>query len=107
MPRKNSRVRRANDRDRRAREAARQAPKRAKDIRREPLEALVLPDGQCTLRPKARFATEEKAARALASAQRDRARKGSSRVEKRYYKCPEESCGGYHLTSRETYTERT
>ncbi len=72
------------------------------------VEDLVLPDGQCRFqgkRPKARFATQAKARKALEQAQRQRAKTGSGHVEKRFYPCPEGGCGGYHLTSRETYDE--
>lgn len=73
-----------------------------------PIEALVMPDGKCSFqgRPKARFATKEKAQKALRQAQMKRARVGSGHVEKRYYACPDGGCGGYHLTSREEYRER-
>ena len=107
MARKNRNVKRSKDRKRYARSASEmglgpQAPTGP----RERLDRLVMPDGQCTSfgrRPKARFGTEEKAAEALASAQRRHKRVGSGHVEKRYYACPEGGCGGYHLTSRESY----
>lgn len=73
------------------------------------LEKMVVPDGQCRMfgavKPKARFATEEKAAQALRQAQKTRARQGTGHVEKRFYPCPEGGCGGFHLTSREAYDE--
>lgn len=76
---------------------------------RPSVEEMVLPDGQCTFmtprKPKARFATEEKAAKALRQAQRLRAAQGSVHVEKRFYACPEGGCGGFHLTSREQFDE--
>lgn len=77
-------------------------------VARVQVEDLVLPDGQCRFqgkRPKARFATAAKAKKALEQAKRQRAATGSGHVEKRYYACPEGGCGGYHLTSRETYDE--
>lgn len=79
-------------------------------IERVPVTKLIIPDGNCTFpnprRPKARFATEEKARAALEQAQSQRARAHSRYVEKRYYACPEGGCGGFHLTSREEYQER-
>lgn len=75
---------------------------------RIPVDELVIPDGMCMAnprKPKAFFSTETKARKALEQAQRVRARMGSGHVEKRYYKCdhPVRNCGGYHLTSRESY----
>lgn len=112
MARKNGNVRRSNDKGRLAR---RQRGERPTKVRgpvsvpgQAPLEKMVLPDGQCTAfspRPKARFATEEKAAQALRQAQKVRARTGSTHVEKRYYRCPKGGCGGFHLTSREVFDE--
>ncbi len=66
-----------------------------------------MPDGQCSFqgKPKARFATKEKAAAALKQAQQQRARVGSTHVEKRYFACPEGGCGGFHLTSRESFDD--
>lgn len=71
-------------------------------------EDLIIPDGQCRRNPrfpKAMFRTEEKAAAALRQAQKMRERSGSAHVEKRFYACLESEggCGGYHLTSRESY----
>lgn len=66
----------------------------------------MIPDGTCHFirrSPKAMFATKEKAEKALRQAQLNRQRIGSGRMEKRFYKCPEGGCGGYHLTSREEY----
>lgn len=108
MGRKNSRVKRANDRGRRARQAEALMPKVRENARVRP-EDLVLPDGKCystSRRGKARFDTKEKADKALRQAQRQRARMGSGHVEKRVYPCPDGGCGGFHLSSRETYTER-
>lgn len=71
------------------------------------LDLMVIPDGQCDgnpRRPKAIFATEEKAAKALAHAQIQRKRTGSTHMEKRYYLCND--CEGYHLTSREAFNPR-
>lgn len=107
MGRKNGNVQRKNRRlDRRDRGAIR--PPRA-DIQRISLTDLVLPDRQCLFqnprRPKASFATQEKAERALIQAQQERARRGSAHVEKRVYRCPEGGCGGWHLTSRESFDE--
>lgn len=73
------------------------------------VEDIVLPDGQCRFqtprRPKARFATKAKGEAALKQAQQQRSRIGSTHVEKRVYECPEGGCGGWHLTSRETFDE--
>lgn len=103
MGRKNSRVQttRMPRRDRGELKRDRSQP-------RESVEDLIIPDGTCRFqgRPKARFATREKAQTALSRAQRDRARTGSGHVEKRVYACPEGGCGGWHLTSREAYSER-
>jgi hypothetical protein len=111
MGRKNDRVRRANDKGRLNRRRNDLEPKRVmhRELPRIRVEELVMPDGQCRFqsprKPKARFATEEKAAKALVQAQHQRARVGSPHVEKRYYACPEGGCGGFHLTSRETFDE--
>lgn len=111
MGRKNDRVRRSNDRGRLARRQRGERPIKVTGPTSVPdadLSKIVLPDGQCTvfsIRPKARFATREKAAAALAQAQKVRARQGSLHVEKRFYPCPEGGCGGFHLTSREQYDE--
>jgi hypothetical protein len=81
-----------------------------KELPRVKIEDLVLPDGQCkhfTKRPKARFATKDKAEKALHQAQQQRARIGSGHVEKRTYKCPDGGCSGWHLTSRETFDQET
>lgn len=110
MGRKNDRVRAANSRGRMNRGRKGEAPTpQVKALPRVPIDELVLPDGQCRFqsprRPKARFATEEKAKKALKQAQANRARMGTGHVEKRYYACPEGGCGGFHLTSRETFDE--
>lgn len=109
MGRKNSKVRRANDRGRMARRQRdeRNAPPPKMEQPRVKVEQIIIPDGSCSFyaRPKARFATEEKAAAALKQAQQQRARTGSTHVEKRYYPCPEGGCGGYHLSSREAFDE--
>ena len=110
MGRKNNNVRRKNTKGRMDRRERGQVPLRpVKQQPRVQIEDLVLPDGQCRFqtkrRPKARFATEEKAQKALVQAQQQRARVGSAHVEKRFYPCPEGGCGGYHLTSRDEYDE--
>lgn len=111
MGRKNNKVRRSNDRGRLQRRQRGESPFREQkhQIPRVQIEDLVLPDGQCRFqsgrRPKARFATKEKAQKALEQAQRQRERSGSHHVEKRFYPCPEGGCGGYHLTSREAFDE--
>lgn len=105
MSRKNSNVGRKNVRkDRRQRGEGRppKAPQRPRTV----VETMVVPDGRCFFRNrhgKARFATEEKARAGLRQAQNERARIGSGHVEKRFYACPEGGCGGFHLTSRESY----
>lgn len=109
MGRKNGNVRQSNTRGR-YRQPDFPMPKMQTQQPRVRVEDLVMPDGQCRFqtprKPKARFATEEKAAKALAQAQRQRARMGSTHVEKRYYPCPEGGCGGYHLSSREEFDEK-
>jgi len=83
---------------------------KAREVPRIPIEEMVLPDGQCRFqtprRPKARFATQGKAERALRQAQQQRIRTGSAYMEKRVYPCPEGGCGGWHLSSREEFDER-
>lgn len=110
MGRKNNAVRRKNVKGRLDRRDRGLPP--LKPMPQQPrvnVEDLVLPDGQCRFqtkrKPKARFATKEKAEKALVQAQHQRARVGSTHVEKRFYKCPEGGCGGYHLTSREAFDE--
>ncbi len=80
-----------------------------RSIQRLDVSDMIIPDGTCLRnpqRPKAMFRTEENAKIALEQAQRMRARMGSGHVEKRYYACPEDrGCGGYHLTSRESYED--
>lgn len=108
MPRKNSRVGRPKQRGRYAAERhIGVAPKKQQP--RVELEKLIMPDGQCTFhlkRPKARFATKEKANAALRQAQQQRARVGSAYAEKRVYECPDGGCGGWHLSSREAFDVR-
>lgn len=102
MGRKNNNVRRSKSRYPQERGAAGRKPNRP--TRRPSLDELVMPDGMCTAnprKPKARFATQEKASLALDQAQRLRESRGSLHVEKRFYLCPD--CAGYHLTSRESY----
>jgi len=64
-----------------------------------PLEKMVLPVGRCGR--KVRFATEQQAAAALKQAQQNRAHKGQSRAEKRFYF--HQTCQGYHLTATAYY----
>lgn len=110
MGRKNRNVGRSKDRGRRARMAAMErgltAPRRDVQIN---VEKMVTPDGRCFFRNRAGkdiFLTEEKARKALRQVQAQRLRSGTGHVERRYYRCPEGGCGGFHLTSRETYEER-
>ena len=109
MSRKNNNVRRRNAKgrlDRRERGSGRRPVPQQPRVR---VEEMILPDGQCMFqsprRPKARFDTEQKAAAALRQAQRQRARTGSGHVEKRYYRCPQGGCGGFHLTSRDAFDD--
>jgi hypothetical protein len=108
MGRKNDRVRRSNARGRLDRGSDIPRIKVPQQPRIQ-VQDLILPDGKCGLmnprRPKARFATESKAAAALKQAQQQRARVGSTHVEKRYYECPEGGCGGWHLSSREEFDD--
>lgn len=106
MPRRNGAVARKNSRKDRRQKGADRVPQPV--IPRVRLEELILPDGQCTFqgrKPKVRFVTKAKADRALRQAQHERARTGSTKVEKRVYKCPEGGCEGWHLTSREEFDE--
>lgn len=110
MPRRNDRVRSKNIKGRNPRRQRGEAPlpKPKTPTTRIALEDIVMPDGQCHLnkrKPKAMFATKEKAERALRQAQAKRAYTGSGHVEKRVYRCPPEGCGGWHLSSREQFDE--
>lgn len=108
MGRKNNRVGTRNT-SRAAKKELADIPKMTRSMYKMPTANLVVPDGQCNFkskRPKARFATETKAKKALEQAQRKREAIGSGNIEKRYYACPKGGCGGYHLTSREEYRER-
>lgn len=108
MGRSNKAARAKNNRmNRRPKGEPRGLPPRP-NIPRIPVSDLILPDGRCTRnprRPKDMFATREKAQKALDQAQHARARMGSGHVERRFYLCEksEGGCGGYHLTSRESY----
>ena len=103
MGRKNSKVR-----SRRTRREYRGEQVRNPDYnipRVQPTD-MVIPDGKCPGRArKPRFATEEKAKAALKQAQLNRARIGSTWVEKRYYPCPVTGCNGFHLSSRDEFDE--
>lgn len=72
------------------------------------VEKLVVPKGKCFFRSRKgkMIFTRVDAETALKQAQLDRVRRGSAYVEKRVYECPPGGCGGWHLTSRETYVER-
>ena len=77
-------------------------------LTRVPIEEMVVPVGRCYFRSrhgKLRF-TKDEIDKALKHAQRNRAAKGSTHVEERYYPCPEGGCGDFHLTSRTEYTPR-
>lgn len=74
-----------------------------------PVEKMILPTGRCYFRSKAGkliFKTEKLAQQALRQAKNKRKYQANGHVECRYYPCPPGGCGGYHLTSRETYEER-
>lgn len=73
------------------------------------IEALIIPRGKCFFRSRKgkMIFTQEEAARALRQAQQGRRSTGSAYAEKRAYACPAGGCGGWHLTSRENYQERT
>lgn len=73
-----------------------------------PLQNLVVPDGKCPLRRgKDRYETREKAQAAMRRINQSLALASDSRKIKRVYQCPEETCLGWHLTSREEYDEET
>jgi hypothetical protein len=69
-----------------------------------PIEAAVVPKGRCFIRSrngKLKF-TKDQVNTALRHAQHNRAMKGSTKVEARYYSCEDgrpEGCGFWHLTS--------
>lgn len=73
-----------------------------------PLSELVIPKGKCYWRSRKgkMIFTQAEAQKALQQAQQARQRTGSAYAERRAYPCPEGGCGGYHLTSRETYQEK-
>lgn len=109
MGRKNGNVQRSKDRGRRARQVREEKGIKARPDIQFNVEKMVTPDGRCFFRNrfgKDIFLTKEKAERALRQVQAQRRRSGTGHVERRYYKCPEGGCGGYHLTSRESYEER-
>lgn len=72
-----------------------------------PIEKVVIPDGKCTLhrRQKDRYDTEAKALAAMQRINHQRQNHPESRKIKRVYLCPEETCGGWHLTSRTEFDE--
>lgn len=71
------------------------------------LDSMIIPDGKCTLhrRQKDRYDTKAKAKEAMAQINHQRKNFPDSRKIKRVYLCPAETCGGWHLTSREAYDE--
>jgi hypothetical protein len=73
-----------------------------------PVEQLIVPKGRCYFRSRKGklIFTETEAARALRQAQQARASRGQTYTESRSYACPDGGCGGWHLTSRQTYTEK-
>lgn len=84
-----------------------QSPRRRPDVKGKPMHHLspiplgqmIVPDGKCGR--KMRYATEEKAQKALDQAQLSRRINNKLHAEKRYYSC--DRCGGFHLTGREQY----
>jgi hypothetical protein len=74
-----------------------------------PVETLIVPKGRCFFRSRKGklIFTADEAQKALKQAQNGRQRAGKAYAESRAYPCPEGGCGGFHLTSRETYVERT
>jgi hypothetical protein len=75
-----------------------------------PVNQLIVPTGKCYFRSrrgKLIFANEQIARKALQQAKAARQRAGSPYVERRAYACPQGGCGGWHLTSREAYQERS
>lgn len=74
-----------------------------------PIEGMAIPKGRCYFRSrygKLRF-TEVEVEKALRRVKADRARRGSTHAEERYYPCDQPGgCGDFHLTSRTEYTER-
>lgn len=110
MSRKNNNVRRRNIKGRmdRRQKGEPRFNARKEQPRLRP-EEIIIPDGLCYFpnrrKGKMIFMTKDKAAKALLQAQQQRARIGSSHVEKRYYSCPEGGCGGFHLTAREEFDE--
>jgi hypothetical protein len=75
-----------------------------------PVETLVVPKGKCYFRSRSGkliFATETEAQKALRQAQHKRRLQGTTHKEERYYPCPEGGCGGFHLTSRTQYQDRS
>ena len=74
------------------------------------LSKLVLPTGKCYFRSrhgKLIFKTAQQAQSALNQAASKRRYQANGHVEKRFYPCPEGGCGGFHLTSRDEYEERS
>lgn len=75
-----------------------------------PVETLVVPKGKCYFRSRSGkliFATETEATKALRQAQHKRRLQGTAHREERFYPCPEGGCGGFHLTSRTAYEDRS
>lgn len=101
MGRKNSQVgRRKVRREFRSNTKASNTPR----IAPIPIELAVVPKGRCFIRSrkgKLKF-TRDQVDRALRHARHDAARRGSVKVESRYYSCEDgrpEGCGFWHLTS--------
>lgn len=74
-----------------------------------PVEHLVVPKGRCYFRSRKGklIFTEAETVTALKQLRAQRLSKGSGYVESRSYPCPDGGCGGWHLTSREEYQERS
>lgn len=78
-----------------------------------PIEKMTIPRGRCWHRSrkgKLIFKDEGEAKRALKQAQEKRKHQANGHVEVRYYQCAKKTeggCGGWHLTSREEFHERS
>jgi len=107
MPRRNSRPHRKQVKRLKPGQATPRA--RRPDRARDPLDQLVLPVGRCFFKSrkgKLTFATEADAEKALKQAAAKREHQLNGHVESRFYPCPPDGCGGFHLTSRDEYEER-
>jgi hypothetical protein len=109
MPRRNRPPRRRQRRRYAEDQGMPRAARAASSAAPLPLDKMVLPKGRCFYRSRSGkliFVTEKDAQTALRHAQQKRKTQPNGHVESRYYECPEGGCGGFHLTSRETFEER-